>query len=92
MMADSPRIGSVRIVRADSLNVAVQVFSEIINPKTKEKRLGWQDRGYYGHRLDHAAESALFQAMPEGQPITAADVRSAIAEIVASTHKALEVR
>ena len=83
------RIGSTRIVRADAHNVAVEQYSEIENPKTKEKRREWKEVGYYGHRLEWAAESALYLAMPEGEQITPKMVHDAVAEIVANTKEVL---
>lgn len=77
-----PKVGATRIRRIDSHNVAVERYSAIVNNKTKEVRHDWQEVGYYGHRIEHAAESALFVAMPEGEPITPKMIRDAVAEIV----------
>ena len=38
----------IRITRLDNLNMQIEVLSDIINPKTKEKRKGWKWYGYYG--------------------------------------------
>lgn len=86
-----PELGATRIKRVDTHNVAVERFSAITNNKTKETRHDWQEVGYYGHRIDHAAESALFVTMPEGEPITPQMIREAVAEIVAETRQVLEV-
>lgn len=85
-------VGSARIVRVDAHNVAVQQLREVEvtekvgtkRVKTGETRTEWVECGYYGHRMDHAAESALFVAMPEGEPITPALLRKAVADILAS--------
>lgn len=82
--------GSARIIRVDEHNVAVQVYREIEatertdegkRVKTGKKLYRWVDAGYYGHRIDHAAESALFLAMQVGEPITAESIRSAVKQI-----------
>lgn len=84
---------SARIIRADAHNVAVQEFREIETradgKKTGETRMEWVDVGYYGHRLEWAAESALFQALKVDSPITKADIRQAVADIVKETRAAL---
>ena len=86
-----PRVGSARIVRVDALNIAVEVYKAVeVTEKGedgKRTKTGavvhrWEESGYYGHRLDHAAESALFQAMPHGEPITPKMIRDAVADIV----------
>lgn len=91
---NEPRVGSARIVRCDALNIAVEVYKAIevrekqedgTMPKTGAVAHRWEESGYYGHRLDHAAESALFQSMPHGEQITPKMIRDAIAEIVANT-------
>lgn len=91
-MSNEPKVGSTRIVRVDEHNVAVQVYREIEatekNDDGKRVKTGgmiyrWVEAGYYGHRLDHAAESALFVSMPIGEPITPKMIRDAIGEIVA---------
>lgn len=79
------RVGNARIVRSDKYNVAVEVLNEVTNPKTKETRLVWQEQGYYGHRLKWAAESALYEAMPFGEPITPQMIRDAVDRIVEAT-------
>lgn len=92
------RVGSARIVKVDAYNVGVQQLREIDvtkkvgdkRVKTGEKKLEWVECGYYGHRLDHAAESALFVAMPEGEPITPQMVREAVSEIAALTRGAMK--
>lgn len=85
MNATGPQIGATRIKRVDAHNVAVERYSAITNTKTKETRYDWQEVGYYGHRIDHAAESALFTAMPEGEKITPQMIRDAVAQIVEET-------
>lgn len=80
-----PELGATRIVKSDSHNFAVERYSAITNRQTKETRHDWQEVGYYGHRLDYAAESALFVAMPQGEPVTPQMVRDAVARIVAET-------
>lgn len=79
------KAGNARIVRADKYNVAVEVLNEVTNPKTKETRLEWQEQGYYGHRLKWAAESALYESMPIGEPITPQMIRDAVERIVEAT-------
>jgi hypothetical protein len=88
------KLGSTRVVRVDAHNVAVQQFVEVEvsvkggdgkRSKTGEMRQEWQERGYFGHRLDHAAESALFLSMPIDESITAKMVKDAIAEITENT-------
>lgn len=83
-----------RIVRCDEHNVAVQIFTETEKKvkgddgkftKTGETVWEWKDAGYYGHRIDHAAESALFLSLPKDEPITGAMIKAAVAEIVAQT-------
>ena len=85
-MNEEPRVGSTRIVRVDEHNVAVQVYREIEateknddgkRVKTGEKVCRWVEAGYYGHRMDHAAASALFLSMPIGEPITTKLIRDA---------------
>ena len=71
-----------RIVRVDSHNFAVQVLATIKNKETGEERQEWQDKGYYGHRLDWAAESAIHQAVPVGEVVTKQVVADAVAVIV----------
>lgn len=86
--------GATRIIRSDAHNVAVERYVKI-TPKAKdgeptpEPRYEWQEVGYYGHRLDFAANSALFQAMPIGEPITADMIRKAVDDIVARTQEAV---
>jgi hypothetical protein len=88
------REGAARIVRADAHNFAVERYVKIV-PKTKEgepekpARFEWQEAGYYGHRLDFAANSALFQSMPIGEAVTPKMVADATAEIVRLTKDAL---
>lgn len=84
---------TTRIVKHDAHNFAVQVLVEVEvtekvgknRVKTGETRTEWQDKGYYGHRLEWAAESALHQAMPEGEPVTPAMVKNAVELIVNAT-------
>ena len=92
------KAGTARIVRIDAHNVAVEVLTEIEESekgadgkrvKTGGTRLEWQERGYYGHRLEWAAESALFEAMPQDKPITKEMIRDAVKEIVAATKDSL---
>jgi hypothetical protein len=90
-MSNEARVGSARIVRVDAHNVAVEVYSEITSKKTGETRTEWKEAGYYGHRLDYAAQSALYESMPYGEPITPEMISNAVAEIVANTKAALEV-
>lgn len=78
-------MNKTRIVRVDSLNFAVQVLATIKNKETGEERQEWQDKGYYGHRLEWAAESAVHQAIPVDEPVTPAMVREAVKEIVTRT-------
>jgi len=100
MAVDSPCPGDTRIVRVDEHNVAVQVYTEMDvvrvegkkRVKTGEKRCEWRDRGYYGHRLDYAAESALFLAMPYGEQITPAVIKDAVRSISANFLKKLGVK
>lgn len=96
-----PEIGATRIVRVDAHNIAVEQYTatEVVEKgedgkrvKTGATREEWKEVGYYGHRIDHAAESALFVAMPEGEPLTPQMVRNAIAQIVAQTMAAFEVK
>ena len=84
--------GDVRIVRVDAHNVAVQQYVQpALPPKSKknpnpvQREAEWRDVGYYGHRLDFAAEHALFKAVPEGERITQDTIRAAVAQIVKST-------
>lgn len=92
---------AVRIVRCDRFNVAVERLVEVEvvetgpdgkRSKTGQKREEWQETGYYGHRIEHAAEEALFEAMPIGGQVTPQMVKDAVAEIVRQTkeHLALE--
>jgi len=85
-----PTLGSTRIVRADEHNVAVERYDEITNPKTKETRREWREVGYYGHRIEHAAESALFNALPYGEQVTPQMIRDAVATIVENTKVVLK--
>jgi len=85
-----PKYDSARIVRADEHNYGVQIYTRVETAKkvgnkivkTGEVRGEWQDKGYYGHRLDWAAESALFLSMPYGEQITSAMLKAAVQEIV----------
>ena len=78
-----------RIVKADERNFAVQVLKTLTNPKTKQSREEWVDEGYFGHRLDHAAEFVLLRGFAVDDPITPKDVKAAVAGIVAQTKAAL---
>jgi hypothetical protein len=93
-----PNIGATRIVRVDAHNVAVEQYTatEVVEKgedgkrvKTGATREEWKEVGYYGHRIDHAAESALFVAMPEGEKITPQMIREAVFKIVAETNAAV---
>lgn len=93
------KVGDVRIVRADEHNVAVERYVEVDvfdkddagkRIKTGDKRCEWREVGYYGHRIEWAAESALFQAMPVGSVITAEEVRRAVLDIARATKEALK--
>lgn len=86
-----------RIVKCDTHNFAVQVLVAVDETvkgddgkrvKTGAQREEWQDKGYYGHRLDWAAESALHQAVPVGEVVTKSVVDAAVAEIVKQTKEA----
>lgn len=88
-----PKVGSCRIVKADNHNYAVEKYSEIEiveknadgkREKTGKHRREWVEVGYFGHRLDWAAESAIFQSMPVGE-ITPQLLRSCVKEIVENT-------
>jgi hypothetical protein len=70
---------------APSMSRFWSMLNEVTNPKTKETRLVWQEQGYYGHRLKWAAESALYEAMPFGEPITPQMIRDAVDRIVEAT-------
>lgn len=83
-----------RIVRVDAHNVAVEYLREVEvtekdesgkRLKTGQKRQEWTEEAYYGHRLDMAAKTALFNALPIGEPVTPELVRAAVEEIVART-------
>ena len=87
-----------RIVRVDAHNVAVEYLREIEvmekdgsgkRVKTGETRQEWVEEAYYDHRLDLAAKTALFSALPVGEPVTPELIRAAIEEIVARTKEAL---
>ena len=84
---------SARIVRVDAYNVAVQelrdVESRVKGVKTGHTRKEWMDAGYYGHRLEWAAESALFQSLKVDSPITKETIKQAVAEIVEETKACL---
>lgn len=75
----------VRIIRADALNFAVEVLETIKGKDDKPDREEWVTKGYYGHRLEWAAESALHLAMPMDEPVTPQMVKDAVASIVAET-------
>lgn len=92
---------SARIVRVDAYNVAVQELRDVETitteggkrggkrTKTGETRSEWVDAGYYGHRLEWAAESALFQSLKVDSPITKETIKQAVAEIVKETKACL---
>lgn len=93
------KVGSARIVRADAHNIAVEILREIENTekgsdgkrvKTGTTRSEWVEAGYYGGNLQWAAESALYQAMPEGEVITPQMIKDAVAEIVRQTKAVIE--
>ena len=77
-----------RIVKVDWYNFAVQYEKEI-EGRNGVKRKEWVDGGYFGHRLDHAAEFAVSHGFDIGEPITPADVRNAVRRIVRETRAAL---
>ena len=77
-----------RIVKVDEYNFAAQ-YEKTIEGRDGKKRKEWTDAGYFGHRLDHAAEFALSKAFDIGEPITPADVRNAVRRIVRETRTAL---
>ncbi len=89
-------MNQVRIVRSDAHNFAVEQLVTV-EGKTEGKKDGttrqeWQEVGYYGHRLDHAAESAIHRGCPVGEVVTPAMVKEAVAGIVAQTKDALGVK
>ncbi len=90
-----------RIVRVDAHNVAVEYLREVEvterddsgkRLKTGEKRQEWAEEAYYGHRLELAAKTALFNAMPVGVPVTPELIREAVEEIVCRTKEALRMK
>ncbi len=87
---NEPRVGSARIVRVDTHNVAVEVYVEVeVSKKVGNKRVKtgatrreWKESGYYGGNLLWAAESALYQSLPFGEVVTPDLIKKAVAEIV----------
>lgn len=77
-----------RIVKVDSYNFAVQYEKEI-EGRNGVKRKEWVDGGYFGHRLDHAAEFAVSHGFDIGEPITPKSVREAVRDIVKNTKEAM---
>jgi len=94
------KVNPVRIKRIDRYNVAVERLVEVEvsergadgkRSRTGVKRQEWQETGYYGHRIDHAAEEALFEACPIGEVVTPETVKSAVKEIVRQTKDLLKL-
>ena len=79
-----------RIVRVDELNYAVQTL-ETVTPrdKTQHPHQEWQYSGYYGHRLDWAALSAIHRGLPVGGTVTADAVDAAVKRIVNETKQVM---
>lgn len=92
-------MNKVRIVRCDKHNIAVEelVQVEVIErdpvtkkrTKTGETKMVWQESGYYGHRVEYAAQQALFAGLPIGECVTPEIVAEAIKTIVEETKKAI---
>lgn len=78
-----------RIVKVDEYNFAAQ-YEKTIEGRDGKKRKEWTDAGYFGHRLDHAAEFALSKAFDIGEPITPKSIREAVKDIVKNTKEAME--
>lgn len=85
-------MNKVRIVRCDKHNIAVEELVEVTSKKTGEKRTEWQEAGYYGHRVVHAAEQALFAGLPIGECVTPEIVSQAVKTIIDETRAALGVK
>jgi hypothetical protein len=94
MIATEPKLGSTRIVKADAHNYAVERYEEIENTTKNEEgkrersgtfRREWKEVGYYGHRLDWAAESAIFEGIKNGSEITKQLLKECVKEIVQNT-------
>jgi len=87
---NEPAVGSTRIVRVDTHNVAVEVYVEVeVSEKVGDKRVKtgatrreWKESGYYGGNLLWGAESAMFQSLPAGEVVTPDLIKKAVAEIV----------
>lgn len=88
-----------RIIRCDKHNMAVEELNLVeivdIDPVTKKRtktgntREEWVEVGYYGHRVELAAEQALFSALPIGEAVTPQMVAQAVKTICEETLKAL---
>lgn len=91
-----------RIRRVDLHNVAVEferefeIFDRPPGTKGKGKPTGkyrrqWVEEAYYGHRLEQAAKTALFEAVPIGATVTPELIRAAVEEIVERTKEAVGI-
>ncbi len=71
----------VRIIKADAHNYAVQQVVTRAKDKPNE-RLEWENTGYFGAKLDWAAESALFKSFPSDTVISRETINDAVQRIV----------
>lgn len=82
--AGDPKLGAVRIVKADDLNYAVEIYKETRDKRTGDVQRKWRPAGYYGEKLEWAVRSALMTAVPDGQSLLM-EFTSAVEDIVAQT-------
>lgn len=81
-----PKIGDVRIVKADSMNYAVEEYREgkvMRGDRKGEVTVGWREVGYYGDKLEWAVNSALMQKVTDGKALLG-EFRQAARDIIAA--------
>lgn len=76
-----------RIKKCDALNFCVEVYREVINPKTKEKREEWKEEGYFGHRLEHAIEFAVLRGYAVDGIVTLEEHKKMMKTMLEETQK-----